>query len=66
MTAAETMHKDAIQVLEDLARTNQEKSREIGFAIGLLRYCMKNEITTKQDVLRLPSPALAVSRPISS
>lgn len=49
------MYKDTIKILQELAKSNQEQSKEIGFAIGLVNFCMKNEISIKDNVFELPT-----------
>jgi hypothetical protein len=51
------MFENTIKTLQELARSNQGLSEEIGFAIGLLEFCKKNNISTKDNVLELPTAA---------
>ena len=49
------MYEETIKVLQELARTNQDKSKEIGAAIGLISFCNRNEISVKDNVVTLPT-----------
>lgn len=48
------MYESSIKVLQELVKSNQDKSKEIGFAIGLLNFCMSNKISSKDIVFPLP------------
>lgn len=49
------MYEETIKILKELARTNQEKSKEIGVAIGLVSFCNQNGISIKDNVFEIPS-----------
>ncbi len=48
------MYDESIKVLQELAKANQERSKEIGFAIGLVNFCKKHNISRNDKVYSLP------------
>jgi hypothetical protein len=55
------MYDESIEVLKELARNNPEKSGEIGYAIGLLSFCKKHNISKTDRVHSLPDTEGAFS-----
>jgi hypothetical protein len=48
------MFDESIKVLQELAKKNQESSKEIGFTIGLINFCKKHNISRNDKVHCLP------------
>lgn len=55
------MYDDSIKVLQELARNNPEQTKELGYAIGLLNFCKKHNISKNDRVHSLPDTAEAFS-----